>query len=164
MGRVNEFIPGKCLDGCPEGISHSVKKHRVPGACRCYALWEGSSRCALEEPPASQWRRKMDTVDSSREQQGLGDQPFPWSGVLEGPQLLGGVSCQPAPLLNLLAAEAGREENLVFIVWLFLISFCFRDPLLRENNALRGSGFLGWASAQLWGRWCPGASQTLVGQ
>lgn len=106
----------------------------------------------------------MDTVDSSREQQGLGDQPFPWSGVLEGPQLLGGVSCQPAPLLNLLAAEAGREENLVFIVWLFLISFCFRDPLLRENNALRGSGFLGWASAQLWGRWCPGASQTLVGQ
>ena len=47
----------------------------------------------------------MDTVDSSREQRGLGDQPFPWSGVLEGPQLLGGVSCQPALLLNLLAAD-----------------------------------------------------------
>lgn len=50
--------------------------------------------------------------------------------VPEGKQLLGGVRCQPALLLNLLAAEAGREENLVFIVRLFLISFCFRDPLL----------------------------------
>lgn len=53
----------------------------------------------------------------------------------EGQQLLGGARCQPA-LLHLLAAKAGRKENLVFIVWLFLISFCFRDPLLRENNAL----------------------------
>ena len=44
--------------------------------------------------------------------------------VLEGEQLLGGVRCQPA-LLNLLATEAERKENLVFIVWLFLISFCF---------------------------------------
>lgn len=70
-----------------------------------------------------------------------GTSPSRGVAVLEGLQLLGGVRCQPASLLNLLAAEAGREENLVFIVWLFLISFCFRDPLLRENNALRGSGF-----------------------
>lgn len=54
---------------------------------------------------------------------------------LEGQQLLGGARRQPA-LLHLLAAKAGRKENLVFIVWLFLISFCFRDPLLRENNVL----------------------------
>lgn len=93
-----------------------------------------------------------------------GTSPSRGVAVLEGLQLLGGVRCQPASLLNLLAAEAGREENLVFIVWLFLISFCFRDPLLRENNALRGSGFLRWAPAQLWGRWRPGASQTLAGQ
>ena len=89
MGRVSEFIPGKCLDGCPEGISHSVNKHRVPGAYPCCALWEGSSRRALKEPPASQWRRKMDTVDSSREQRGLGDQPFPWSGCPGGPAAAG---------------------------------------------------------------------------
>lgn len=93
-----------------------------------------------------------------------GTSPSHGVDVPEGKQLLGGVRCQPALLLNLLAAEAGREENLVFIVRLFLISFCFRDPLLRENDALRGSGFLGWAPAQLWGRWRPGASQALAGR
>lgn len=47
------------------------------------------------------------------------------------------VGCAVGPaLLTLLAAKARRKENLVFIVWLFLISFCFRDPLLTENNAL----------------------------
>ena len=70
--------------------------------------------------------------------------------VLEGEQLLGGACRQPA-LLHLLAGGAGRKENLVFIVWLFLISFCFRDPLLRQNNDPRGLGFLGLAPAQLRG-------------
>lgn len=72
------------------------------------------------------------------------------AALLEGEQLLGGACCLPA-LLNLLAAAAGRKENLVFIVWLFLISFCFRDPLLRENNVLKEAQ----APAQLRGRQRP---------
>lgn len=79
----------------------------------------------------------MDLVEINREPEQPPRPALPngMDDFLEGQQLLGGAHCQPA-LLNLLAAEAARKENLVFIVWLFLISFCFRDPLLRENNAL----------------------------
>lgn len=52
-----------------------------------------------------------------------------------GSDILEGQKCWAGPAPG--PGSQGREkENLGFIVWLFLISFCFRDPLLRENNAL----------------------------
>lgn len=74
--------------------------------------------------------------ESMEDQRVLGDQPCP---ARTSGQLLGGARCQ----LSLLAAAAGRKENLIFIVRLFLISFCFRDPLLRENKVLNEA----WASS-----------------
>lgn len=85
-----------------------------------------------------------------------GTSPSPQCGHPEGQEVLGEArSASPAQPSG---SQSRRKENLVFIVWLFLISFCFRDPLLRENNAFQqpGSGFLGWAPALLRGRPAPG--------
>lgn len=62
-----------------------------------------------------------------------GTSPSRGVAVLEGLQLLGGVRCQPASLLNLLAAEAGREENLVFIVWFSNFLLLSRSSSAREQ-------------------------------
>ena len=82
----------------------------MPVVCPCHALREGSSRRALEEPPASRWRRRLDTVGISREQRGLGDQPFPRSRCSGGQAAAGWGALSASP-----AAESpgsrGRERG-----------------------------------------------------
>lgn len=69
----------------------------------------------------------------------------------------GAPSASPAFISG---SEAGRKENLGFVVWLFLTSFCFGDPLPRENNALnRPQASLALALARLQGE---GPQDTMV--
>lgn len=84
-----------------------------------WALGEPSELLQKGPGPENQWRQVGQA------------QPFP-----SRPDTLDGCSCWVGPAsAEPPATAAGRKELLISIVWLFPTSFCFRDPLLRENNA-----------------------------